>query len=871
MCLTRKPKPLSLWLDGAGDPWGIELRFDGAVLAGSTTLDPDGVLVRVEPPTAAGRLELSSGGQTWALELRPVTDEFEALRKQVQDRWKAGEALDLAALDEQMASLTADEAALLGCLGARLALAAGDQDGAASLAARMTREGAPTVSCVGRAAQLLAYIQLYLRPDYNAAAQSLAIAESVRGVDLDTRIGAAYLRGVLEHWVGDVDESLLSFERAARLARLVGDDDQYASARVMEAVALARIGRFGEAEALGREVEAQAAKLEHPQLALDLRSSLAWIAVLRREDDPTAPDPRVALREVIGVYAERDDPRNLANRRLDLTLTLVQSGDLDEAATELAQLEPDQLDSDLLVWFELTTARLELAKRRFPRAERHLERAALLAELHQDRELDWRVATTRGELERARGDVDAALVSFAEASEIADGLALAIAGDEGRSRFVTTHSRADLARVELLVASGRDEDAMCAAMAARARHLRGLWARLRPPLSDEAQQRYRSLLSRQQARKQAISARLADSWKLSTAELGRLRAEVAVEGERADQLLTEATALLEHGAPTWSCAASLPQREGEAVLTMAPSLDGRAWTALLAWRADGAVVVASEAVVLDEGGEQDADARARALDRAGAGMLERFAEPLAWVDTLRVIPVGEFVGVDFHALALAGSKPPMVVYSLGLGQTGARPDRIPSKRAAVVAGSKDLAAVGEEAEAVGERLRERGWEVASAWAPGDPEASQPWLLHYAGHAVGAGGPGRLGWSAAIEVPGHGSVSAAQLVAGQRAPELVVLGACSAGRPNPESIDGGMNLAAAFLLAGAELVVAPIRDIDDAAALELGRGLYARLDDDPSADPWALVRALALVQRAQLDADEGVSESQQYTSWRVWVP
>lgn len=846
VCLTRKLKPLHLWLDGASDP-EVELQFDGVAIEATRTIDPDGVLVSVELPKREGRLELETPDGVWAAELVAVSDRFEVLRTEVQASWRSGDAVAARERFERaLTELEQHEAELLRCAAAQVILVSGDHDRALTLANEVT--ASPVVSCVGKAALLTAYVQIYLRPDFNAAERSLHISDSVHSIDFDTRIGSTYLQGVLEHQMGQLDESLLAFERSARWARLVGDDGQHASAMVMQAVALARLGRFAEAEALANEVEKQAAELEQVKLALDVRSSIGWISVLRREEDPSLADPSAGLRELVAAYETSNDRRNLSNRRLDLALALVQNADLEGAEAELEALDPGDLDPDLLVWFELTNARIQQMHGSFDRAAAHIERARVLAELNQDRELDWWVEIGWGELEQARGNHESAIASFRAAIQIADALALSITGNAGRSRFVTTHSRADIALIELLLERGDNEAAMCTAMAARARHLRGLWARLRPPLSEEAGRHYRDLLSRHQERKQAIAARLERSWELSTDELESLRKQVEAEGARADHLLAEATSMLEEGAPTWSCERALPQRPGDAVLTMAPRTNRNQWTAMLARREAGGAL---DIETMTLGSVVDADM-----------ILEHFTPTLEGIQNLRVIPVGAFVAVNFHRLWLArGKLEPTISYSLGLGSVADRGTVEP--RASVVAGASDLAAASKEAAAVAERLGTLGWLVERRWAPS--AESQPSLLHYAGHGVGQD---ELGWQSALELPELGRISAAQIVARQRSPEMVVLGACSAGRVASDSIDGGMNLAAAFLLAGARVVIAPTHDVEDAAALALGVGLYQQLDE---ADPEGLARALARIQLEQLASEPMKMDAASYASWRAWTP
>lgn len=286
---------------------------------------------------------------------------------------------------------------------------------------------------------------------------------------------------------------------------------------------------------------------------------------------------------------------------------------------------------------------------------------------------------------------------------------------------------------------------------------------------------------------------------------------------------------------------------------MAPSSNSKTWTVMLSVRTDsGELVTEATSVQVDQGVEAAAEA-----------ILDRFDKKLGSARQVKVIPVGAFALVEFHRLWMArGNDHPLIVYSLGLG-TSTQSAALPERSAAVVAGSYDLAAVTREATAVGEHLRKHGWVVSDRWSLDDRE--QPRLLHYAGH--GNGGDG-LGWNSAIDVPEIGRISAAQIVAGQRSPDLVVLGACSAGRISSDSIDGGMNIAAAFLLAGAQLVVAPTRDVDDEAAHELGVGLYRDLE---AADAEVLVRALAQEQREQLSRGEVLTQSTSFSAWRAWTP
>lgn len=851
-CLLRKPKPLTLWLADVTTT-DLDVRFESTALPFSTTLEPDGLLVQLTPPTTEGTLELlSPTGRRWQVELAAPTQGYLDHRKAALDLVRAGHSDEaLTQIDMAAHELAPDEAALLGCEGLRIAYQAGQIDRVLARAESLASSAA--ISCAGAAHVLAAYVQLFDRPDFNGAQRHLDAAREAAHVDFETQIALGYLQGTFAHRLGRIDESLVEFDRSARLAEHVGDDRQYAAAVTMQAVALARLGRLPEAEQLAVHVEARVGQLEGAQLlGLDIRFDLAWVALLRREDDREANDPAPALEQLVASYAKLERPSDAARARLHLALAHLQAHELGLARVQLERIDAVEIDPPSLVLRELLWVRLELASGQLAPAREHLDAADLYAELNEDHEYDWQVWAARGALERASKNIPAALVAYRHARTLADQLALAVPSTAGRSMFVTTHLRTDAELLELLVESGERDEAYCVAVGQRARHLRSLWARLRSPLSEPEQREYRDLLSRQQTRRRSIDERLAGAWELPKAELAELRDQLRGEGEQADALVQQATALLERGAPQWSCDRVQPAHAGLGLLAMARSGDQSTWWLFLRRRVGSTLTT----VQIEIAANADPDAI------VAAALIE--LEPsLAELSELVIIPAGELATVDFHRALLGRASTAKLapVYSLGLGLGESKSNRAASPaRASVVAGADDLAAVDDEARAVAARLRELDWQVDASWSPLADD--QPTLLHYAGHGERSG---TAGWASAIVVPGNGRVSAAELVAGQRAPELVVLGACSTGSLSGEMIDGGMNLAAAFLLAGSELVIAPSGPVDDQTALELARALYRELAHPSAA---ALSRALADLQRTQLDAEPG---PRSVMRWRAWTP
>jgi|GEM_PF-4031361 len=889
-CVRSKPRPISLWVEGG--ELELELDLDGEAIEHRVTRGPAGTLIRVELGLEPGRLSLRGGGSSsapgwgWSVVLAPRSQAYTDVYTEAVGLARAGESEAAhGVLTRAMDTVGADEASLLRCVDARVAYSAGELDRVLAApaqieAAQELADGladgadggaARAISCLAAAHMQAADVRLNLRPDFDEAERHLEAARRYEGVDLETQIGTRYLQGVLEHRLGHIDESLLSFAASAELARRVGAAKPQAAAMVMQAVALARLGRFEDARAVELELQDQLDSLSNAeQLVLEIRSNVSWIGVLRREEDPSAPDPSAAIADLVAGFERLDDPKSAARAGLNLALARLQSGMLDQAQRALTAVDQAQLDPHDLVWVELVGARLALARAQPKRAQARLDRAQRYTELTRDPEHRRRLWTVRAQHERARGNPDAALVAYAQASELADALALAVPGARGRSALATAHSRNDAAHVDLLLEVGDPEGALCVAASSRARHMRALWARERPALPPEDQRRYRALLAEHQVSREHTADQLRDAWELSDAALDRLHAKLELEGEHADALLAEATALLERRAPQWSCGAIMPQRAGEAVLAMIEN-GGTGGTGekgesevILLLAIAGRDQIAVGRAPLPSGPQKTAqegaaqDDSARAFERA----LEPLRPVLEQVEVLRAIPSGRFMSVDIHRV-LPGR---VVYYSLGLG-TGASMVRPAGRRAAVVAGARDLAGVTAEVELTGARLGALGWVVTATWSP--IVERQPALLHYSGHGHRSGVDG---WRSALDLPGVGTVGASEIIAAQRSPAWVVLAACSAAQVDPRAVDGGMNLASAFLLAGAELVIAPTVDVDDEAALALSRGLYA--GEGSSLDRDALGLALAQIQRrqsAELEAGEVLPPARDYSSWRAWTP
>jgi hypothetical protein len=235
--------------------------------------------------------------------------------------------------------------------------------------------------------------------------------------------------------------------------------------------------------------------------------------------------------------------------------------------------------------------------------------------------------------------------------------------------------------------------------------------------------------------------------------------------------------------------------------------------------------------------------------RLATRALAEFEVPLRGVERLVVVATGEFVGLDFQALV---PDSVLVVHGLGLGEA---PKPAPWRGVVGVHGSGGgLVHVERELDIVREALAD--WTLVEWSASG---GVQPDLLHFAGHGQRVG---TTGWRSALRLSEAEWLTSGEVIAGQRSARVVVLGACAAGMTSPEAIDGGMNMAVAFLLAGAEMVIAPDHDVDDASAVELAQSLYS---DAPPAARAADLRNHLMARLARAKASDP-----RFHGWRIWV-
>jgi tetratricopeptide (TPR) repeat protein len=237
------------------------------------------------------------------------------------------------------------------------------------------------------------------------------------------------------------------------------------------------------------------------------------------------------------------------------------------------------------------------------------------------------------------------------------------------------------------------------------------------------------------------------------------------------------------------------------------------------------------------------------LDREAARALGDIVVPAsASRAPLEILPVGRIARAPLSALrdsaGLILERRPLLRV-LGLRPRPAAPAAAAPRTPAVVLGDSrlDLRGAAEEASWVAQRLGVPARLGRDATIAALSSAADATLLHLAAHTNEQA-------NQRVVHLADGDVSPSAILAGRIAPSLVVLASCASAAAHDEG--GWGSLAAAFLAAGSDAVVATHWSVEDAAAAELVRRFYLA---GGATDP---VRALAEAQTAAAASSAGTS-------------
>ncbi|MEO0321401.1 MAG: CHAT domain-containing protein [Myxococcota bacterium] len=622
-----------------------------------------------------------------------------------------------------------------------------------------------------------------------------------------------YFLGLTDLLLSDLRAASENFAAAERLAARQGlhRDEQNATLKVAHTVGA--IGRSREAHALLLALESRV-DAGSCLLVYSLWSR-AWIELEAEAEHLNDGhwNPLTTLRRALDFNADAClRPEERLSIQVDLALAELSAGLIEDADVRLAAVRAELSRADLEVesWLWEVDGRLALARGDTDGARKAYDRLYALSQAHAANPGARRAAVGRARVAWSQGDLDAAVHHLRRAEKLLDRELLQVAVGEGRDVFASTRATSGRLLVEIHLERGRADLALGALRRERVRAIRSLHTRERSRTGPDPMDRAEAF--------DAYAAARAEVETFARRRFDTPQSELADHDATVARMDAEARRLLDHVVGRARVSDELPAYPpGDLLLAFARHRG--AWT-LIAGLGDRV-----EAVPLGPTVEQSLPLMRRALEARLAG-----------VRRIVALPSGPWMAQDLHALPVAG-RPLMahvpVVYGLDVGPAEARRDTAGS--ALLVADpSSDLRLARGEAHGLAAAFGAAGLPSRTLVGPQATRRAvmdalgHAELLHFAGHSEAQG---RSGWQRVLQLAGSDRLFPSDVLTLSAAPRVAILSGCGTARGTPGATVASLGLAQAFLLAGAELVVATSRPVSDAAAAalaaELGRRAQAQ--------------------------------------------
>lgn len=767
-----------------------------------------GTLVRLAGPVppGPGRLVVEGRGGAWTITARWRADGGRTPR--LAALWdRRGEALPplLRALAELAPPPVGEEAVAARAMEASLRARAGEAERAIALF-EQAADGARALGLTTQAVEHLGAAAFHqARLDDLAEAQRLVARMDALAAETDGRatVLVAFFDGLVLGRLDRLSRATTRLEEAAALATTLGDDGRAAAAQEALAGLLADQGRHAEA----RDVLAALPPPGSPVMAWRRRINVAWQRLLSMQACETRPDfPEVAAAfEALAQAPLALGADEKANAWVNAALgwSLAERVPAAEAALAAARAAHPAGGRDP-AFVEHLAARLELA------AGRPAEARAAFAQAHERAvgrtgaagDDAWRALYGQGLAEAAAGD-DRALGTWLRALDELAAASTRTGLRRGRAAWYADRRALLEVATERLLRQGECEEVV--------QRIERHGAPVRTRLVQEARldglppAASRRWAERVAQRDHARAALATQSAACETVPADELPACLATQARQAEQLVAAEGALLAELDAAPAEAAAAPVAAGEAVLVMVPAPSA---PCAPAW--SGVLLSPGACEWLPPG----ADLRATLAHRPG---LRHLAVADGGSPDARGLPGhlgGATVGFIPSARWLAEARPPATGPSLVVADPG---DDLPHSRATGQALPADVRLLGPAATR----------DAVLAHLDGAR------LFHFDGHGdLGAGDP----FAAHIALA-DGPLSVMDLLA--RRPRLgtVILSGCDTGAAGPLSRFESLGLAEAFLLAGADRVIAPDRPVPDAEAARFVRRFYAAGGADHPAEAF----------------------------------
>lgn len=852
ICELPEDGTLRLWIEGPAD---VALHAEGPLTPLRVVPIANGTLYWVKVPASATSLIASrqSGEFKYEFRLTLVRAPISGLLSEARALRKKGE-LEKAAtlLEAQIAGLNEPERARAMSLLARVELALGHTGASVTLFRESIRQhhALRRVSDEANDSFALAFALAHAFR-FSEAREVLAQAEGAYVKYPEGGVNAEYYQGVLARQTGDLLGAIEHDRQVRDRASALGDARLERAARQAMALTVWDMGRasetIAELEALAESPDAE------PCERAQLLSNLGYYALRWREDSAVdsrekKPNPEAWLEGALRVYREACAmPRGEADVFVHLAFAALAKGDAERARAHLAESKQRVREPDTLLaleWLELE-ARVFLLQHVSLRAVPLFERQATLARAGMAYAAWWRALVGKAEALELAGNVQGALVSYADAENVLEENAVAIPSTEGRDVFLGGRERSARGRVELLLRTKRYDEALSAARRARARSITALERHDRiARLAGAELREWEDAMGAYRRAREELDREAAQDWQIPPSELKAVLARRAARDAEIRRALGKAFALLERGSGRENAQRSAKRpAEGEVLLAYFPVRQG--------WAGFAADVHTTLAARLGP-----IDLKSTPLSES---LLVPFRTLLDHAERIRVLPYGILRDVDFHALswngdALVAHAP--VEYALDVHPSPSRTEaRSLVGRALVLADPMgNLPAAEHEAALVGSALRDAGAVSVRTLRGRTANRASVWsalieadFFHYAGHGLFAG---RGGWESALLLASGGRITVGDILALPRVPEHVVLSGCETARSSRDAPEEGLGLANAFVAAGATSVIASTRVLDDAFASEWIDALYRALSSQDNEDDAAALRRAALEVRSR---------------------
>lgn len=830
VCEVGAEGRLALWLADEAQPTAVELRLDGEPLAAQEVV-PVGGGQRHTVAVGPGVLTVQRGDAQWRLLIGadsrpPLLAEVEVQRRQDP----------AAALARLQAAQPGDEVSrgLVALMRGKILRQLGRLDEALAV----LREAEALLARAGywsgatNAAEVAAFVLTDVLYRFHEAEEVFAPHPANGDLWPEGRARVAFYQAGIACGVGDHRRCFRLLDDAAVRAERLGLAALQDSTRTLQARTLGGLGNHTEALAI---LEAAVASLAN-QSPCNVAIAHNNLTLARESADQDWPAVEQAAQVALTQAQACQDPETSALVALTVAEVALARKRPEEARRALQGVPAGLPSTRWRLWNQVLNGTLALEEQRwsearpaFADAQAEASRLGLAVLAHSARVGEARALTGLGRVEDA-------LTAFARADEAVTAVLGAVPVGAEREAFVGDRDEGLRHHLALLISLGRASEALDLSRKSRARALASLQLADRiDSLDAPRRRRWQEAIGAYRQQKAQLEV---DDWSATAEERARRAAARPAAEEALRRRLDDVWAVV-GAVPTVD--RPRPVEPGEVLLHYRRGIDG--WWAFRQSAAGVEVVEIADPLA--------ASSEAERAER----LLGPFAEAIRGAQRIRFVVSGPLASLDLHGLpfdgAPLGERRP-VVY--GVDVPG--PRQAPGVGALVVADPRgDLAGARRSGEAAATSLAARLLRGDDARREAVLSGlGQAELFIYAGHGALAGD----GWASHLRLAGEDQLVPGDLLLQPRLPRRVVLAGCETGRAPARSVAMGMSLAHAFVVGGAEAVVATTRPVADDEAARLLEALQGELPQENDL-ARALLRALARV-----------SEPMDRTAWRVVV-